>query len=235
MDEKAEALRKKIGNHWAVGLGASLLGGMGLLAEWLGSRKAEDPAVAFLKELEAPLKDQAYSDERARWASMRAGEWLRQAILADRDKDRHAFMQAAVVHAMLSHSSQSASKQALLRFGDLERKLLSDMSVEIPEWDRTLDFIRERHNDILEVPELREKLLAVSREIEEQLRGKDGAPKDLERSVWRTSYGSKSKRFADLTEDERAEIMQEHANWTAASLLSTRWERHAPESQPSPA
>lgn len=235
MDDKIKELTEKIGGHWAVGLGSALLGGLGLLTGWIGGRKEENPAIAHLKSLQDTIKRHDAGNDVAKWASMRSGDWLRQALLSNRDEDRHAFTQAAVVMALYGHAAHSAAKKALLQFADDERLLFSKMGVEIPDWDRTLDFVRERHNDIIEVPELRERLVEVSREIEAKLRARDKAPADYEKSIWRVAplYGD-GVLFSDLSESERAEVMKEHDDWTAASIMTARWKKHEPEPAPPP-
>jgi hypothetical protein len=234
MDQKTKKLFDKIGGHWALGVGASMLGAIGLITGWLGSRRNEDPdpAVQHLKGLADPIKRHESAGERARWAFMRAGEFLRLALISTDEADRDAFMKGATVYALFAHAAQSASKKALLDYGDAERKMLSDVGVELPAWDRTLDFVRERHNDVLEEKELKAKLIEVSIEIERAMQAKEGTPKDPEKSVWRIGYGEKSMSFADLSEEARAEVLNEHSDWTASSILTGRWVKHEPIPEP---
>jgi hypothetical protein len=86
---------------------------------------------------------------------------------------------------------------------------------------------------------MRDKLIAVAAEIRATVLEREGAPKDPERSVWRIGYGSESRRFSDLTEAERAEILHEHSDWTAASVLNGSWVKHPPPAtaptEPAPA
>jgi len=229
MDE----MKKMLGfaGAWAT---TAMLGALGMFGYLLG-RKDEDPLIGRLQALQRHQEKADSARESAVWATTRAGEYLRQAILVPdgRDSDRTAFLQAAFAYAAMAHGSFATRAKSLDGFGDAERKMLSDLSIELPSSDADVDYLLAHASDL--PADLRQKLEGAAAEIHAVSRERQGLPKDPERSVWRMGWDSESRNFADLSESERSEVLQEHSESTVASVLRARWKKHAPAPAPAPA
>lgn len=115
----------------------------------------------------------------------------------------------------MAHDAFSSSGENAMKFHDAERKMLSDLGVELPGWDTDLDFIALRVHDL--APDLRSR--------------RDPPGARLERLADRLPL-QRFAPFGDLSESERVEVLKEHADWTVSRILTGRWKKHEAPSAP---
>ncbi len=239
---------KNLWAHMAGGIG--MLAGL-LAAPWalwaLGRNKNKDPLLEVLERQRTLQEKHEHAEDLATWANTRAGAYLEMALGLSEAQGQESMLRAAILYAACAAGArQSASDHATAR-SEAEDVWLAEHGVEVPAWSRAWVFAKEHLHEAQRDETLFPKIVEMFADVEEKLRPKAEERGHLAKvksgpgaygeivGGWSIDFKAESRAFGDLTETERAEVLQSRPGWKVVDILSARWTKvEVPATEPAP-